>query len=130
MQVILYAQARGNSQGVIKITSGAMAPAAAAAADVEITKDTRISALLHGHGRPGMVVLKQAMNLAAEKAREHGVGIVGAHGTASSTGCLAYYAEQLSQQGLVGMVLAQSPEYVAPAGARVDHVSRSALLSP
>ena len=64
-----------------------------------------------------MLVLSEAMRLAAEKASAHGFGIVGTNNTSTSTGCLAYYAEALAKQGNIGVVLAQSPEFVAPNGA-------------
>ena len=111
----MYAQVRNNSQGVIKVTSGGLAPAADAGV-MHIAKETQLSALINGSGQPGMKVLKWAAELAAEKAQRSGVGIVGTNHTATSTGCLAYYAEHLAQQGLVALVLAQSPDYMAPAG--------------
>ena len=36
----------------------------------------------------------------------------------TSTGALGYYAEAIAKQGLIGLVLAQSPEFVAPHGSK------------
>ena len=64
-----------------------------------------------------MVVLHEAMEIASEKAKAHGFGICGTNNTSTSTGALGYYAETLADRGLLGIVLAVSPEFVAPAGA-------------
>jgi len=131
---MLYAQLRDNSQGVIKITTGAAARDPAASA-VETEHETKLSgeltsdessrssaahapaAQLHGRLNSGAVVVARAAALAAEKAAAHGFGLVGTHGTASSSMALGYFARQLAQRGLVALLLAQSPEYVAPHGA-------------
>ena len=114
---MMYAQVRGNNQGIIKITTGAMKRSPAAGA-TQTERDSRLSALLDGNQQAGMLVLSEACLLAAQKAQSHGFGIVGTNNTSTSTGCLAYYTERLAQQGLIGIVLAQSPEYVAPTGAQ------------
>ena len=113
----MYAQVRGNNQGLIKVVSGGM-NRSPNAGKMELEKDTRLSALLNGRNEAGMLVLHRAMQLAAEKARAHGFGIVGTHHTATSTGALSYYAETLGKSGLIGVVLAQSPEFVAPYGSK------------
>jgi LDH2 family malate/lactate/ureidoglycolate dehydrogenase len=115
--VLLYAQLRGNNQGIIKITTGGM-NRAAAAAPIAVERETRLSALLNGNAQAGMLVLHRAMTMAVEKAKSSGFGIVGSNNTSTSTGALGYYAEQVAKQGLIGIVFAQSPEFVAPHGAK------------
>jgi len=115
--VLLYAQLRGNNQGIIKITTGGMNKSAVAG-DVIVERETRLSALLNGNNQQGMLVLHKAMNMAIDKAKAAGFGIVGTNHTCTSTGALGYYAEQVARQGLIGIVFAQSPEFVAPHGAK------------
>jgi LDH2 family malate/lactate/ureidoglycolate dehydrogenase len=115
--VLLYAQLRGNNQGIIKITTGGM-NRAAAARPVSVERETRLSALINGNNQAGMLVLHKAMSMAVEKATAAGFGIVGTHHTCTSTGALGYYAEAIAKQGLIGVVLAQSPEFVAPHGSK------------
>lgn len=115
--MLLYAQMRGNNQGVIKITTGGM-NRAPAAGRMQVERETPLSALINGNGDAGMLVLSRATDMAVEKARQHGFGIVGTHHTATSTGALGYYAERAAAAGLVAIVLAQSPEFVAPHGAK------------
>ena len=61
-----------------------------------------------------MLVLHKAVGIAVEKAKAHGMALVGTVNMSSSAGALGYYLETIAQQGLVGLVLAQSPQMVAP----------------
>lgn len=114
----MYAQLRGNNQGIIKITTGGM-NRSSAAGPITVERDTRLSAVLNGKGDAGMLVLSKGAEMASTKCRDSGFGVVGTNHTSTSTGCLAYYAEKMAKQGLIGVVLAQSPEFVAPSG--VNH---------
>ena len=46
------------------------------------------------------------------------MAIMGTYNTYTSTGMLAYYAEQIGKADLIAVVMAQSPEFVAPLGGR------------
>lgn len=118
----MYAQVRGNSQGLIKIPTGGVTRAPDHA-PMTVTKETSLSALIDGHGSAGMLVMHRAMEMAAAKATEHGVGIVGTNGTSTSTGALSFFAEELGRRGLIALVISQSPEYVAPHGTRAESLS-------
>lgn len=117
LDVLMYAQLRGNNQGIIKITTNAIARPADAV-PMEIEHETQVSARINGNKQPGMVVLKRATELAIKKAQRHGVGIVGTNHTFTSTGALGYYAERIANDGFIALVFAQSPEYVAPYGSK------------
>ena len=65
-----------------------------------------------------MLALTKAMDMAIEKAEAHGFGIVGTNNTPTSTGAIGYYAQKVAEKGLVALVLAQSPEFMAPHGAK------------
>ena len=91
---MLYAQLRDNNQGIIKITTGGM-NRSATAGQITTEKETRLSALLNGNNQAGMLVLSKAMDMAVEKAKAHGFGIVGTNHTSTSTGALGFYAEQV-----------------------------------
>lgn len=117
MQVCFYAQLRDNNQGLIKITSGGLNRSATAGTP-KVVKDTPLSAVIDGQGESGMLVLNQAVDMALSKARNNGMAIVGTNHTCTSTGALGFYADKVAQAGLIGIVLAQSPEFVAPYGAK------------
>lgn len=109
--MLLYAQLRGNNQGLVKLI-GRGIPKNPAAGAITIEKETKLSARINGAHNPGAIVIKKAVELAVAKAKEHGIGIVGTNNTNSSTGALGYWAGQIAREGLVGFVFAGSPETV------------------
>jgi LDH2 family malate/lactate/ureidoglycolate dehydrogenase len=116
LDVMMYAQLRGNNQGIIKVTTKAIARDPTAT-PVTTQHETMLSACFDGGKNAGMVVLHKAMETAVSKAEEHGFGICGTNNTCTSTGALGYYAENVAKRGLIALVFAQSPEFVAPNGA-------------
>src|SRR6185436_4410726 len=90
LNILMYAQLRGNNQGVVKLIGVGM-PRDKACKVISVIRDTKLSALLDGGRNSGMVVVTYAMKLAIQKATEHGVGIVGTNNTNSSTGAIGYY---------------------------------------
>ncbi len=115
LDIIWYAQLRGNNQNVIKLLGAGM-PANPAAGEIALVKETKLSALLNGAWNQGMVVVSRATDLAIEKARAHGFGIVGVQRTNSPTGAIGYYARQMAAAGMIGFVCSGSPELMAMHG--------------
>jgi len=115
LNVLMYAQLRGNNQGVIKLIGAGM-PRDKSAKPIAAIRETKLSALLDGGKNSGMVVVNYAMKLAIQKASEHGIGIVGTNNTNSSTGAIGYYASQIAQTGYIGLVFSGSGEYMAMYG--------------
>ena len=115
LEVIMYAQLRGNNQNVIKLL-GPGIPANPDAGEITIVKDTKLSALIDGGWNQGMVVFSHATELAIEKAEAHGFGIVGTRRTNSSTGAIGYYARCLADEGMIGFVCSGSFELMAMHG--------------
>lgn len=115
LEIIMYAQLRGNNQNVIKLLGDGM-PANPNVGRISIAKETKLSALLDGGWNQGMVVMSQACELAIEKARAHGFGIVGTRRTNSPTGAIGYYARRIADAGLLGFVFSGSPELMAVYG--------------
>jgi len=115
LDVIMYAQLRGNNQNVIKLLGAGM-PANPDAGEITIAKDTKLSALIDGCWNQGMVVVSRATQLALDKAQAHGFGIVGTQRTNSPTGAIGYYARWIAEQGLIGFVCSGAPELMAMHG--------------
>lgn len=109
--VLMYAQLRGNNQGIVKLI-GKGIPKDSTATDVKIIRETKLSTLLDGGRNQGMVVMKQAVETATAKAKEHGFAIVGFNNTTTSTGAIGYFARQMADQNLLGFVFAGSPPTV------------------
>lgn len=117
VECMLAAQLRDNNQGIIKITTGALDKNPDATAP-SVVHETPVSARIDGGKSLGMSVLARAVKLAAKKAHESGIGLVTTFNTPNSTGYLGWYVKELARDDLIGIVLAQSPEFVAPFGAR------------
>jgi L-2-hydroxycarboxylate dehydrogenase (NAD+) len=115
LEIIMYAQLRGNNQNVIKLI-GAGLPANPNAGDINVIKDTKLSALIDGGWNQGMVVVTEATRLAIEKAKDHGFGIVGTQKSNSATGAIGYYARWIADEGLIGFVFSGSSEFMAMYG--------------
>lgn len=115
LDVLLYAQLRGNNQGIVKLI-GSGIPKDPEAGEISIEKETKLSALINGNKNAGMVVLKKATEMALEKARESGFGIAGTFNTPTSTGAIGYYARKLAEEGFLGFVFAGSPGSVCTYG--------------
>ena len=116
LEIIMYAQLRGNNQNVVKLLGAGM-PADPAAGEIALVKETKLSALMDGGWNQGMVVVSQATALAVQKAQQHGFGIVGTRRTNSSTGAIGYYARQIADAGFIGFVFSGSAEFMAMHGA-------------
>jgi L-2-hydroxycarboxylate dehydrogenase (NAD+) len=114
-EMLLYAQLRGNNQGVVKLI-GKGIPKNPEAKAITIEKETTLSARINGNQNQAMVVVKKALDVVLEKARAGGIGIVGTFNTSTSSGAIGYVASEIAGQGLVGLVFASSPPRVATAG--------------
>ena len=114
-EVLLYAQLRGNNQGISKLV-GAGLPKHPEPGEITTLHETPLSALLDGGQRPGVVVAGEAMRMAIGKADEYGFGMVGTNNTSSSTGAIGFYARKIAEAGHLGLVFSGSPGTVAPHG--------------
>ena len=130
-EVLVYAQAAGNAQGLAKlITHGVGSPDAAPTAEdgaaappppppppLVPVATSPVAATLDGTGRSGMVVMAAATDEAIRLARAHGVGIVGTTGTTTGSGAIGYYARRVATAGLFGLAASGCCPLVAPSGA-------------
>lgn len=112
--VLMYAQLRGKSQGLAKIVERTVAPAPDAQ-PMLVSQRSSVVSNIRCRGEVGMVVLNRAASLACESAQAHGVGVVSTSHTASSTGSIGYYAEQIAQANCIAIVMAGSPAVMAVA---------------
>ena len=115
MEVMLYAQLRGNNQGVVKLI-GKGIPKNKNVTPAKAEKESKLSAFFDGGHNHAMVAVKFATDEAVKKAKESGVAVVGIHNLNTSSGALGYYAHTIAQAGLVGIVMCGSMETVAAAG--------------
>lgn len=73
------------------------------------------SALVKGGGAVGPVMARDAMRLAIEMAHAQGIGVVNTF-NGGPIGLLGYYAQLAAEQGLLGIVMANTAPAAAPHG--------------
>jgi hypothetical protein len=96
VDVMTYAQWRGNWQSLVQLAGPGLPPFQATGA-IHVERETAVSALLHGELHPGIAVMHRAMELARDKAKASRVAVVGAHHAAPpGTGAIGYYVEFLA----------------------------------
>lgn len=83
--------------------------------DMIITRETTSSAQLDAKGAIGYLSAYRATEMAVQKAKAGGIGIVGVSDTFFA-GMLSYYAEMCTRQDLVCMITASAGPWVAPHG--------------
>jgi len=114
---LLYAEKRGNNQGVVKLLTGALKPNPNALhSQIRAVQLTSVSAVIDGGQKIGMAVLHEAVQVALEKARIIGISVAAATNYSSATGAIGYWARKIADSGFVGIVMSQCPEMVAPYG--------------
>jgi LDH2 family malate/lactate/ureidoglycolate dehydrogenase len=113
--VLLYAELRGNNQGVTKIAEGSIARVDG---EEPVTTLVEKGAILHLDAgmQQGMVVVADAADRAVAIAKQHGVACVALRRISGSTAAIGYYVRRMADAGVVGMLLGGTPKVVAPAG--------------
>jgi len=124
-EVLLYAELRGSSQGLIKIVERTVVPAVDRTPMTIVQRSPCITHI-EGNGNAGMVVVQRAADCVIEACRTHGLALAGTCGTVTSTGSIGYYAERVARSGYISIVMAGSPKVMALHGSR----SRSMGTNP
>lgn len=115
IDTLLYAEMRGNNQGISKIATGGV-PNVEEVEQLRVIKENKCGALLSGGH--SMVASVKASDMAVQLAEQHGVGVVGSNHTFSSSGAIGYFARRISAAGYIGFVCVGNGSFkiVAPAG--------------
>lgn len=113
--VLLYAQLRGNNQGITKIATGGV-PKASDIQALQLVKENKCGALFSGGH--AMVAATKAAQKTIELAETHGVGVVCTNHTFTSSGALGFYSRKIAQAGYIGLVCVGNGSFafVAPSG--------------
>ncbi len=115
IDTLLYAELRGNNQGVPKIATGGV-PKSSDVKEFKIVKKQKCGALLSGGN--AMASSIKATTMAVELAEAHGVGIVGTNHAHTSSGAIGYYARRIAEAGYIAFVSVGNGSFaaVAPTG--------------
>jgi LDH2 family malate/lactate/ureidoglycolate dehydrogenase len=107
---LLWADTSGiKTQGIIKMAGTEPLQDIKPKHEVKVERETKLSQLLDGGANPAPLVSQKATDVAIQKAKEHGFGIVGVRNTYSSNGAQAFYAEKIAKSDLIGIVCSRSP---------------------
>ncbi|QEN08776.1 Ldh family oxidoreductase [Oceanispirochaeta crateris] len=80
---------------------------------VDVIKETTTTAVLDGNNGLGHVVAKQAMQMAIDKAKEHGMGMVAVRNS-THYGIAGYYTSMATKAGMIGMTGTNARPSIAP----------------
>jgi len=118
-EIMTAAELCGNNQGLVKMYQPSLMAPAEGAGKPTIERDTPTSAVVNANQSPGMLAAVTAADLAASKVLDSDnnspISIVSSYNTSTSSGQLAFYVERMAKKGLIGISLANSPEFVAAA---------------
>ncbi|MBW8383225.1 MAG: Ldh family oxidoreductase, partial [Youngiibacter sp.] len=81
--------------------------------EFEIVRETATTAVVDGHDGMGMVVGFKSMQLAIEKAKKYGMGMVAARNS-THYGIAGYYATMATKEGMIGMTGTNARPSIAP----------------
>lgn len=79
----------------------------------EIVWETPISAVIDAKKAMGQIVSEQAMNLAIEKAKTNGIGMIAVRNS-NHFGIAGYYARMASKENLIGVAMTNSEAIMVP----------------
>ncbi|MFW5710608.1 MAG: Ldh family oxidoreductase [Spirochaetota bacterium] len=79
----------------------------------EVVKDGKTTAVVDGHNGMGHVIGKQAMQMAIDKAKEHGMGMVAVRNT-THYGIAGYYSLMAIENGMIGITGTNARPSIAP----------------
>jgi LDH2 family malate/lactate/ureidoglycolate dehydrogenase len=82
---------------------------------IKLLRETEVSALYDGGNNNGMIALHHVAKAAIDKAKAHGIAVVGVTNTWMS-GRNAYFVEMIAREGFVAIHTASSGNAVAPLG--------------
>ncbi len=85
--------------------------------EIIVEKESPATALINGNHGFGHVVTYRAMEMAIEKAKKTGIGMVGIHNS-NHFGVAGYYSDMAIMEDFIGIVIANTEPAVAPIGGK------------
>jgi len=113
LDMLMYAQMRGNNQGIVKLIGEGM-PRNEKAQPPTIEKETPTTAIINANHSMEAIAMEQAVTMVIEKAKEMGIAIVGTHTGDGSSGAIGYWSRRVADAGLVGITMSSYPYALVP----------------
>ena len=85
--------------------------------EITVEKESAATAMVNGNHGFGHVVTYQSMEMAIQKAKETGIGMVGIHNS-NHFGVAGYYSDMAIMEDLIGIITANTEPAVAPIGGK------------
>lgn len=92
--------------------------------DLTVVSDTPSWTLVDGNDNLGIVISYKAMQLAIEKAKQNGIGIVNVRGS-HHFGAAGYYTSMCADENMIGMSMSNGDILVAATGSRVKTIGNN-----
>ena len=106
--MLMYAQLRGNNQGIIKLIGRGL-PKSKDAKTPTIEKETPTTALINCNQTMEAIAMEQAVKLAVDKAKKMNIAIVGTHNGSGSSGAIGHWSRKVAEAGLIGITMSSYP---------------------
>ena len=113
LDMLMYAQLRGNNQGIVKLIGKGM-PRHQKAQTPTIEKETPTTAIINANLSMEAVAMERAVHMVIQKAKEMGIAIVGIHNGDGSSGAVGYWSRKIADAGLVGITMSSYPFALVP----------------
>lgn len=81
--------------------------------EFEVVRETPTTAVVDGHNGMGMVIGKKAMQMAIDKAKQYGMGMVAVRNS-THYGIAGYYATMCTQNNMIGLTGTNARPSIAP----------------
>lgn len=108
LELLMYAQLRGNNQGIVKLIGNGI-PKSDKAQKPEIEKETATTALINAHQTMEALVMEQAVEMVVAKAKKSGIAVVGTHNGAGSSGAIGHWSRKVAEHGLIAITMSSYP---------------------
>lgn len=111
--MLMYAQLRGNDQGIVKLI-GKGIPKNEQAQSPSVEKETPTTAVINANLTMEAIAMEQAVEMVVAKAQQMGIAIVGTHNGDGSSGAMGYWARKIADKGLIGISMSSYPFAMVP----------------
>ena len=114
--ILLEAELRGRkTHGFIRLTGIKSRYEQGERTDIRVDKEGEQCIRIDGGNQPGYLVAYRAMELAIERAKQNGAGIVGVYNT-SHCGMAGYYVDMARKADVIGLLFADCLPRITPEG--------------
>ena len=113
LDMLMYAQMRGNDQGIIKLI-GKGIPKNKKAQAPSIEKETPTTAVINANFSMEAIAMELAVKMVIKKAAEMGIAIVGTHTGNGSSGAMGYWSRKIADAGFIGIAMSSYPYRLVP----------------